>query len=226
MKNRRYVSRPNSPAGVDETVFNRVDDLRELSHFLSNTTFPPTTVSSTFVSAILSLSPAVKMSRESNTKYCVFARSNQCARSFSCKPHAKALRRCRRRTASSTVMHCSANQPFRCLPSSVRRLTAASIPASGSSGATGQSEPNASTAPGVQQRPVRIRTRAATNAARRPTPVINHVIRLHGNNYAQFLEPLVVFRSEVLNVFNSEPTILRAVLLRDIGEQVSSTAFA
>ena len=47
------------------------------------------------------------------------------------------------RNASASVTFCSGTQPPGFLPSSVRRLTAASIPKSGLTGETGQSEPNA-----------------------------------------------------------------------------------
>ena len=51
------------------------------------------------------------------------------------------------RTASSTLIFCSGIQPSGCFPSSVCRVTAALMPSSGLNGATGQSDPNAITAP-------------------------------------------------------------------------------
>ena len=73
-------------------------------------------------------------------------------------------------TASATVIRCSGNQPSGCLPSSVRRFTAASMPSSGSSGATGQSEPNASFAPASssERKAYELRT-ASRRCAPRPS---------------------------------------------------------
>ena len=75
---------------------------------------------------------------------------------------------------------------------------------------------------GVQQRAVGIGTRAPlrADAALRPAAVVDDVVRLHRRDHAEFLEPLVIVRPQVLGVLDAEAAVARAVLLGDLGEEV------
>ena len=125
-------------------------------------------------------------------------------------------------TASATVIRCSGNQPFGCLPSSVRRFTAASMPGERVERRDRPVGAERELRPGVEQRAVGVRTRAPlrADAPLGPAAVVDDVVRLHRRDHAQFLEPRVVLRPQVLDVFDAEAPVARAVLLRDLREEV------